>query len=146
MGGDSTGQHLGGSVGLGAPKRESVLHSGSRGGCLEAEVRRAPLSQSGGGSPGRGNLAPYLQLHLRGGAAEFNQDQKLPGATEAGSPVGLPRIPGEPLLQAVCVEGGSGPRHLGFWTGRTSAHITGTSRGKKGLSFQLDLEQARENL
>ena len=75
--------------------------------------------------------------------ADFNQHKKLPGAMEAGSPAGLPHIPGEPLLQAVCVCGGVWAQtDLGCWTGRTSA--TGTSWGKKGLSFQLDLDQARE--
>lgn len=77
-------------------------------------------------------------------AADFNQDQK-PGAMEADSSAGLPRIPGEPLLQVVC-GGVWAQTQLGCWTGGTSAESVGTSWGKKGLSFQLDLEQARENL
>ena len=63
---------------------------------------------------------------------------------EADSPAGLPRIPGG-ASPAGGVEG-LGPDTPWLLDNRTSAESRGTSWGKKGLSFQLDLEQARENL
>ena len=63
---------------------------------------------------------------------------------EADSPAGLPRIPGG--ASPAGGVGGSGPRYTLAVGQQDQCREQRDLMGKEGLSFQLDLEQARENL